>query len=130
MLRRNLAAFLCVVMLINSCSFFVSSRQNMSFSSEPSGATVLINGERAGTTPLQYSVKRDTESAIIIRKDGYEPLTRRTSKGLSGAGIADVIGACIWILPIFGLLSSGAWSQEPDNMAVILEPAPAVTPVR
>jgi hypothetical protein len=123
-MRRVFTVVLAAVLLMDctGCSLFASRYQTISVSSEPMGAQVTINGENAGTTPLEHSVRRNQETSILVRKDGYQPATRHTTKGLSSIGILDVVGGCIFLLPFLGLLSGGAWEQEPANVAVILSP--------
>ncbi|MCB2153598.1 PEGA domain-containing protein [bacterium] len=104
------------------CSFFVSGQQNISVTSDPDNAKVIINGNFAGTTPLMYSIDRKNESMISVSKDGYRSINRPTSRKLSTTGILDVIGGCIFLLPFLGLISSGAWEQEPAHIGVSLMP--------
>ena len=105
-----------------SCSFFVSGQQIISVSSDPDNAKVVINGNFAGATPLQYSIDRKQESMISISKEGYRAANRSTSRKLSTTGILDIIGGCFLLLPFLGLISSGAWEQEPSNIGVSLMP--------
>lgn len=127
-LQGRFARLVCLLTLITfsvqvtGCSLFASGRQTISVASEPSGADVTINGERAGRTPLQYSIPRKDEASILLSKDGYEPATRHTSRSLSGVGIVDVIFGCFLLVPLFGLMGGGAYVQEPANMAVTLSP--------
>ena len=61
---------------ITSCAtLFSDSYDEVSFKSEPSGATVYLNGEVIGKTPFKYSIERNTfnSSQILIRKKGYKP---------------------------------------------------------
>ena len=42
--------------------------------STPSGAEVLVDGQRVGVTPLSYTLPSGTEAAdAVLRLDGYEP---------------------------------------------------------
>ena len=52
---RVLMILLCTIAL-PGCSFFGGSSQNFAVSSNPTGATVRINGQQIGVTPLQYQV--------------------------------------------------------------------------
>ncbi|MBX3324533.1 MAG: PEGA domain-containing protein [Nitrospira sp.] len=54
---RALTILVCAAYL-SGCSFFGGSSQNFTVSSDPMGATVRINGQQVGVTPLQYQVSR------------------------------------------------------------------------
>ncbi|TKB90401.1 MAG: PEGA domain-containing protein [Nitrospira sp.] len=115
------------------CSFFGGSSQNFTVSSSPTGATVRINGQQIGVTPLQHQVPRRGELLVEVEKPGYKSQFRQTSKKLSGLGIADVVGGSVILLPLIGLVSPGAWEQDPPGMGFSLDPdttspTPAPTP--
>lgn len=47
------------------------------FTSQPSGATVFIDGRRAGTTPTNVSILGFSNLKIEVKKTGYKPLSTR-----------------------------------------------------
>lgn len=49
----------------------------VAFTSQPSGATVFIDGRRAGTTPTSVSVLGFSNLKIEIKKTGYAPVSKR-----------------------------------------------------
>ena len=115
------------------CSFLGGSSQNFAVSSSPTGATVRINGQQIGVTPLQYQVPRRGDLLVEVEKPGYKSQFRQTSKKLSGLGIADVVGGSVFLLPLIGLVAPGAWEQDPSAIGVSLDPDtvppdPASTP--
>ncbi|MBL8036324.1 MAG: PEGA domain-containing protein [Nitrospira sp.] len=121
---RILAILVCAAYL-SGCSFFGGSSQNFAVSSDPMGATVRINGQQVGVTPLQYQVSRRGDLLIEVEKTGYRSQFRQTSRKLSSLGIADVIGGAFLLLPLIGLVAPGAWEQDPAAMGFSLEPAAA-----
>lgn len=121
---RVLGVFTCVLYL-SGCSLFGGSSQNFAVSSDPVGATVRINGQQVGVTPLQHEVSRRGDLLIEVEKTGYKSQFRQTSRKLSSLGIVDVIGGAVFLLPLIGLISPGAWEQDPAAMGFSLEPAAA-----
>jgi hypothetical protein len=115
-------AILSCIIYLGGCSFFGGSSQNFAVSSNPTGATVRINGQQIGVTPLQYQVARRGDLLVEVEKTGYKSQFRQTSRKLSGLGIADVIGGAVILLPLIGLVSSGAWEQDPSAMGFSLDP--------
>ena len=104
------------------CSIFGGSSQPLTVNSDPPGATVLLNGASAGTTPLQHSVSRRGDLTLEVQKPGYASQVRSTSRKLSSLGIVDVIGGAIFLLPLLGLIAPGAWEQDPSTFNLTLEP--------
>lgn len=116
---------------LSGCSFFGGSSQNFTVSSNPTGATVRINGQPIGVTPLQHQVSRKGDLLVEVEKTGYKSQFRQTSRKLSGLGIADVIGGAVILLPLIGLVSPGAWEQDPSVIGFFLDPdtaSPTSTP--
>lgn len=65
---------LIVSVLSSGCAtLFSGSSDEISFTSEPAGARVLIDGDEIGATPLTYEVERQTfrRSEVVIQKPGY-----------------------------------------------------------
>lgn len=119
---RVLGALTCAVYL-SGCSFFGGSSQNFAVSSDPMGATVRINGQQVGVTPLQHEVSRRGDLLVEVEKTGYKSQFRQTSRKLSSLGIVDVIGGAVLLVPLIGLIAPGAWEQDPAAMGFSLEPA-------
>ena len=49
--------------------------QKMSFDSAPEGATVVLNGNPIGLTPLSTIIVRDKNAVVTFKKDGYQQQT-------------------------------------------------------
>jgi hypothetical protein len=95
--------------------------QTIHITSSPEGAKVRAGGQVVGETPIQFEAHRGDNLLIEVQKEGYQTQYRTTSRTLSSIGILDVIGGCLFLVPLFGLLSSGAWKHDPDKYGIILE---------
>lgn len=63
-------------------TLFGNSKKTINVTSDPSGATVLLNGNQIGETPLAYRIPDDKMShpgMLTIKKNGYEPTTMQIS---------------------------------------------------
>jgi len=116
---------LICAMYLSGCSLFGGSSQSFSITSNPMGATVRINGQQVGVTPLQHQVSRRGDLLVEVEKSGYKSQFRQTSRKLSSLGIVDVIGGAVLLLPLIGLIAPGAWEQDPAAIGFSLEPAAA-----
>lgn len=108
-LRARWVALILVLAVcpLGACTEYASIR------SGPSGANVMVNGQPAGKTPLQYGVSRgalDEPHTVQITMDGYEPATAslqtRLAKGrVTGAvftlGLLAVFRSMYYIEPVF-----------------------------
>ena len=118
------------VFFMAGCSLFASRSQSIGVSSDPPGAQVLVSGKPMGTTPLHFEVHRGENLLLEVKKSGYHTQFRTFSRKVSTIGIIDLVGACVFLIPIIGLLSSGAWEHDPPEAGVTLEPESNVTPTR
>lgn len=111
-----------VAVSFSGCSIFAPSMQTLQVSSSPDGATVLAGGKPVGQTPVQFEAHRGKDLQIEVQKPGYKNQFRTTSRTLSSIGTVDVIGGFIILLPLLGLVSSGAWKHDPETYGFVLEP--------
>ena len=118
--REIIALF--VLVSYSGCSFFAPSMQTIHITSSPEGAKVRAGGQAVGEPPIQFEAHRGDNLLIEVQKEGYQTQYRTTSRTLSTIGILDVVGGCLFLVPLLGLLSSGAWKHDPDKYGVILEP--------
>lgn len=75
---------LAVLAVVGCASIMNSSMQEVSFSSIPSRATVTINGEHKGLTPLVADLKRKNNHNVVIELQGYEPYEVVMKRATSG----------------------------------------------
>ena len=65
--------FLAVFMMTGCATIFTGTKDNISFSSTPSGATIYKDGVEICTTPCNYKIKRSlNDTDIEFKLDGYE----------------------------------------------------------
>lgn len=107
----NVVMAALVVLSTNGCSLFAPKSETVSVNSEPQGAQVYVNGTLKGTTPCNVSVPCK-EANIIVKKDGYNSQFYTIGHSLGTCGILDIVGTVIIIVPVFGLLSSGAYTLD------------------
>ncbi len=67
-LKLIAAAGLLILVTSGCATLFKGSHQRIPIDSEPPGATVYINHERAGTTPMEIPLSRRTAHIVRIEK--------------------------------------------------------------
>ena len=100
-----------VLLATNGCSLFAPKSETVFVNSEPQGAQVLVNNSNQGMTPCNISVPCKG-ATIVVRKDGYTTQVYPIGSSLGKCGILDIAGTVLFIFPVFGLLSSGAYTLD------------------
>lgn len=87
-MKRNIVPVFAMVTLAlvvaGCCSIIHGTSQEVGISSSPSGATVIVNGQQMGTTPVTLDLKRKGSHKITIEMDGYQPYEMALTKSTSG----------------------------------------------
>ena len=86
-MRKYLTQFstLLVVTLLIGCGTIIhGGSQDVSVTSDPSGATVEIDGSEVGDTPVTRSLDRGSQHTVAISMDGYETEQVTIQKSVDG----------------------------------------------
>ena len=110
-----------VLSCLSGCATILAGKQaDVSFSADPEGAQVYVNGSLMGTTPVQVKLENNKDYTIEFRKEGYQSKTVFLNKGL-GAGwlILDIV---FGLVPVIVDAATGDWNfLTTDNVKVALE---------
>jgi len=73
-LRRVVFPAVCLLLAAGCASIIDGRRETVSFSSDPPGAQIIINGKTMGVTPASIFLERsDYDKAnVIFKKEGYQ----------------------------------------------------------
>lgn len=117
-MRRRIILTLILTFGLAGCgALFNGGPAKVAFNSEPSGADVIINGNRYGQTPLVVDLSKQESHTISFRMDGYEEVVRTLNHKVSGTYVVlDVLGG---LLPVVVDAATGSWYVlESDNVNV------------
>jgi hypothetical protein len=108
-----------LLLSLSGCgTIFNGSRQNIAISSVPEGASVFINSQPFGETPLTVSLKRSDSYVVLLEMPGYEPyevIFSRSKSPLFWLSAPTLIGIAV------DLLSGGMYRLSPDEVQAQLE---------
>lgn len=108
----KLVTLLSIVLSITGCAgLFHGTDQVLTFNSEPEGAQVLIDGVAVGVTPLSTKVKKNSKSAIMIKKDGYKVQTMPLNKHYDGVALLNIF----WDLSTTDMVTGAAFEYDPST---------------
>jgi hypothetical protein len=125
--QTKLAAFGYALMWVFTCSFLTGcgtiihgSKQQVSFDSNPQGATVKLTDGTHLTTPQTVELRRAQDHIVAIEKEGYEPERLTINRNFNWG--ATIFGNILWITPgvIVDVLAGGAWTLYPEHINVNL----------
>lgn len=107
-MKRAICFLLAVALAANGCATLFGSRtKGVMFTSDPTGAEVIINGQSYGRTPLSLNLKQKHDYSITFRDADHEDRTYLLNNGV-GAGwiILDILGG---LIPVIIDAATGAW---------------------
>lgn len=100
-------AFVFIATLISGCANMEKGApQEVSIVSFPTAASVYVNGEAVGITPLKMSLPRKVTHEVRLEKNGYNstvkyitPVPNEASKNFIRFGLADDMGRYVDLTP-------------------------------
>ena len=112
---------LLLIFSVTGCATIVQgTKQRIEVSSDPPGATVLVDGESAGATPIKLKLRTPLSHVLIITKEGYkeEKVTLTRAIGSAACGNIFIWGPAGWAVD--GLTGS-QYRLVPDKVHVELK---------
>ena len=107
-----------LIIICSSCaSIFSGTTQNINFESSPSGATIFLDGDRVGTTPLTLKLKKKKYSSLRIELEGYNTITRQLDKEFDLITLLSIF----WDLGTTDLVTGAAFKYANNSYFVELQ---------
>ena len=109
-------------LLVSGCATVITGTdQNLTFNSEPDGATVTVAGKKIGKTPLSVQIDKGKNQSLTFEKEGYKTHTTQLSTSWNPWFFGNI--ALGGFLGSTTDLASGAINEfEPDQYFVTLTP--------
>ena len=107
----------------NCATIMNGTHQEIEVASSPLGATVWIDSNRVGVTPLTVNLKRNTEPVVRVELAGYEQAQFKVTKKMSAWVLCNAVIPSVFV-PLqlaIDLISGGVWSLSVDQLYVRLE---------
>lgn len=111
-LAAPLAAFACA-------SIMHGGSQDLSIASQPSGASVSVDNQMLGKTPVVAKLKRKDKHLITVALDGYQPFQLATTRSTSGWVWGNIVFGGLIGLAV-DLSSGGAYQINPKQVSADL----------
>jgi len=114
--KLSLVTLLVGASLALACGSIIhGSAQEVSIASQPSGASVSVDNQTLGNTPVVAKLKRKDKHTIVITMDGYQPFEVATTRSTSGWVWGNIVfGGLIGLAVDLG--TGGAYKVNPAQV--------------
>ena len=118
---RFLLALPLLAALVGCASLFNNKTPSVDLESDPTEASVYVNGNYVGETPVSVDLSIRREHTITFRKDGYKDRSYQVSRS-AGFGwiVLDVLGGLVGI--IVDAATGGWFMLDTEHVNVIMAP--------
>ena len=108
-----------IVLIIGCATIMHGTTQEIGISSSPTGASVIINNESRGNTPLVVELSRKKSHTIRIEMTNYEPFEITTTKSVSNWVWGNIVfGGLIGL--IVDASTGGLYKLSPEQIEATL----------
>lgn len=117
-MKNTLYPILLTFLLSGCATVIKGADQTITFTSEPAGAEVLVDGISMGVTPLTVRLKKNKHSSFLIKKSGYKSFTRPLEKAFDAITL---IGITSYSTPMTtDFVNGAAYEYAPNTYYVEL----------
>lgn len=121
-MRKQITLIVVCLSLTACATIFDKTTDTISVTSEPSDASIYLNGRLMGKTPASFQVNRSPLSTtllqIAVEKDGYKRQTFELGKELNKIAIFNLCLTPSWVTDF---LSGAAMQYSPTDYRILLE---------
>ncbi|MBX6331049.1 MAG: PEGA domain-containing protein [Gemmatimonadaceae bacterium] len=113
---RTATAALAAALLTGCASIIHGTTEDIGFSSSPTAAKVLIDGQALGNTPLITKLSRKDNHIVRMELDGYQPFEATLTRSVSGWVWGNLVFGALPGLAI-DAISGGLYKLTPEQVA-------------
>jgi hypothetical protein len=117
-MKKIICLAITVSIMTSGCSAFVTKTQTVNAACSEPDAILQINGGQTYTGQTKVEARRDKIFSYSCLKQGYYPAHKSVSYSISPTGVADFVGSMIFIIPIIGIFSPGAWDLDEKDVTI------------
>jgi|SRR6266446_7322162 len=116
----SVALVVVALIFMPGCSLFVPKQQAVTIRASDPNADIFVDAENVGKGTISMTLDR-TRSHTVTAKANGRAGAAAINKKISGTGVLDIIGGCIFLVPFLGVLGAGFWELDPDSVTVYLQ---------
>jgi len=109
------------ISIFSSCATIIhGTKQKIGITSSPTGATVIIDNDSVGVTPMFYKLKRKEDYIVTIKSPGYQKAQLVITSSVSGWVWGNIIFGGLIGLAI-DAISGGLYELSPAQLNAELQ---------
>lgn len=117
---RRFLGVLVLASSLSACATIIhGGDQKVNFASTPSAATVFVDNEQMGVTPVTLNLSRKERHNVRIELAGYQPFETQLTKGVSGWVFGNLLFGGIPGLAI-DAITGALYKLEPSEVSATL----------
>ena len=124
MLNKLLTVAVTLVALATGgcATMFTGSTQQLTVSSQPPGARVMVNGAYSGVTPVALLLKTDHDYVLSLQREGFRDTTGTVFREFNPVAVLNLFSLVCWAIDV----ATGAiWRLTPTAVYVSMQPVNA-----
>ena len=120
--RIILGVSIALTLLMTGCaSIITGTDQQMTFRSEPPGATITVSGQTLGVTPLTTTVMKGEKQVVRFEKTGYKTYETQLSTTTESWFFGNILGSYLSTTSsAIDYASNGVYEFSPDQYYINL----------
>ena len=105
---------------IGGCAtMFTGNTQQLTVSSQPPGARVMVNGAYSGVTPVALLLKTEHDYTLTLQREGYRDTTGAVFREFNPVAALNLLSLVCWAVDI----ATGAiWRLAPGAVYITMQP--------
>jgi hypothetical protein len=116
------AAVACIFLLANCGTIIHGTTQEVSISSNPTNARILVDGQPIGQTPATLDLKRKDKHTVRLELGGYQPYEMAMSRSVSGWIAGNILFGGLIGLAV-DAISGGMYKLSPEQITAEMRAA-------
>jgi|HubBroStandDraft_5_1064220.scaffolds.fasta_scaffold40168_3 hypothetical protein len=112
--RMPIVVVLVAAFAMQGCSAFQPKQQSVTIIAPDEGATIYVDNSPVGKSPVTIMLDRNKTYAVSASSGGTASIGRK----ISGTGVLDIVGTCLFIIPVIGLFTPGFWELDPTTVRI------------
>jgi len=100
-------------------TMFTGNTQQLTVSSQPPGARVMVNGAYSGVTPVALLLKTEHDYTLTLQREGYRDTTGAVFREFNPVAALNLLSLVCWAVDI----ATGAiWRLTPGAVYITMQP--------
>ncbi len=119
-MKKLMLLFVVIIFCSSCCTIFLTPEQAIKINSTPPGASVIVDYDTIGQTPLIADLKRINPHIIEIHKPGFKPYEITLTKSISPVVVLNLIAGGVVGYSI-DKKNGSMYILKPNNVFIILK---------